>query len=275
MTSRDRLEDAKKIDVDGLELCRRRGDRYWEGLFLGHLGSRLLLLGEWEEALRLAVEAKELAPRRAIIDLVTILPWLHVLRGELPEARRQLESQAGSEDSEDLQARLIGALTQAIVLRAEGRPDDALAAAQEALSVRGAMGARHPFWKLALIEAVEAAFDLDDLDKVTELLGEWERMRPVERTPFLEAHRERFEARLAARRGEAGEVEVRLDEAAELFRELHMPFYLAVTLLERAELTGSQETLAEAREIFERLKARPWLERLSAVTPSAAAAPVP
>ena len=39
-----------------------------------------------------------------------------------------------------------------------------------------------------------------------------------------------------------------------------MPFWVAVTLLEQGEAGG----LAEAREIFERLEAAPWLERVAA-----------
>jgi hypothetical protein len=53
-----------------------------------------------------------------------------------------------------------------------------------------------------------------------------------------------------------------------------VPFYLAVTELEYADWLASQERaeeaeplLAEAREIFERLEAKPWLERAGAVTP--------
>jgi len=38
----------------------------------------------------------------------------------------------------------------------------------------------------------------------------------------------------------------------------------AVALLEHAEATGDGTSLSEAREIFERLKARPWLERVTA-----------
>ena len=52
--------------------------------------------------------------------------------------------------------------------------------------------------------------------------------------------------------------------AAERFRELGIPFWLAVTLLEHGELTGDESLLDEAREIFERLKATPWLERAGA-----------
>ena len=44
-----------------------------------------------------------------------------------------------------------------------------------------------------------------------------------------------------------------------------MPFWVAVTELEHAELLGggaeAERLLAEAREIFERLGATPWLER--------------
>ena len=60
--------------------------------------------------------------------------------------------------------------------------------------------------------------------------------------------------------------------AAGLFRELATPFYLAVTELEYGEWFVNQgraeeaePLLAEAREIFERLEAAPWLERLENV----------
>jgi hypothetical protein len=56
--------------------------------------------------------------------------------------------------------------------------------------------------------------------------------------------------------------------AEDLFRTLGTPFYLAVTQLEHAESLLEQgqrgeaePLLAEARETFERLEAKPWLER--------------
>jgi len=58
-----------------------------------------------------------------------------------------------------------------------------------------------------------------------------------------------------------------LDVAASLFRELEIPFWLGTTLLEYAELTASETSLAEAREIFERLGAKLWLDRASAASP--------
>jgi len=55
--------------------------------------------------------------------------------------------------------------------------------------------------------------------------------------------------------------------AASRFRELEMPFWVAVTEIEHAEILGggpeADQLLASARETFERLGAPPWLERPS------------
>jgi tetratricopeptide (TPR) repeat protein len=273
---RDRWVEAKRIDLEGLELTRKRGDRPQETNFLTHLLADHLVLGEWDDVLRVADELGEAEGDIRRYPRLMALPTLFTWRGEVGEARRELEENESAARADEVQAHVLYLLCEATVLRAEGRSREALAAAEQALEERDKLGrSRHPFFKHALVEAVEAAFDLDDLDKVTELLGEWERMRPVDRTPFLEAHRERFAARLSVRLGEADDVELGLLRAAALFRELETPFYLAVTLLERAELTGNEEALAEAREIFERLEAKPWLERLGRVAPTAAVVPVP
>ena len=78
----------------------------------------------------------------------------------------------------------------------------------------------------------------------------------------------RFRARLAARRADSNEAARLFKGAAGLFRELAFPFYLAVTLLEQGDWLpaldrrqDSEPLLAEARDIFERLEARPWLDR--------------
>ena len=63
-----------------------------------------------------------------------------------------------------------------------------------------------------------------------------------------------------------------LKAAAGGFREYNLPFWLAVTQLEHAEWLAahgrtveSEPLLAEAREIFGRLEATPWLERAERV----------
>ena len=91
----------------------------------------------------------------------------------------------------------------------------------------------------------------------------------------------RFQTRLAALHGEKDGVESGFKGAAGLFREMVFPFYLAATLLEHAEWLSregrSEEArplLSDAREIFERLEARPWLQRLDGVQDRLAATQV-
>ena len=57
-----------------------------------------------------------------------------------------------------------------------------------------------------------------------------------------------------------------------MLRELSIPLYLGAVLAEHAELLASvgRETdasalVVEARELFERLRATPWLERVDAL----------
>jgi tetratricopeptide (TPR) repeat protein len=114
---------------------------------------------------------------------------------------------------------------------------------------------------------MEAALALGDSDRAWELVRIIEALRPGDRPPLLEAHAHRARARLDD--DEAG-----FDAAESDFRRLEMAFYLAVTLLEHGEwLAGhgredeAESLLAEAREIFERLGARPWLERANSVVP--------
>jgi hypothetical protein len=73
---------------------------------------------------------------------------------------------------------------------------------------------------------------------------------------------------LAAARGDADAGASGFQTAAASFREYGLTFWLAVTLLEHGEwLVGqmrgdeAQPLLADAREIFGRLEAAPWLER--------------
>jgi hypothetical protein len=61
------------------------------------------------------------------------------------------------------------------------------------------------------------------------------------------------------------------------FRDIGLPFWVAVTQLELGEwlpgqdrLEEAEPLLAEARGVFEGLRARPWLERADRAIPVAA-----
>jgi hypothetical protein len=126
---------------------------------------------------------------------------------------------------------------------------------------------------------IEAALQLVDLAAAEELLASIEAIPPGKKPQFLHAHAMRFRARLSDLRGDADQVEDGFKGAAGLFREIAVPFYMAVTLVEHGEWLvrhhrpeEAKALLDEAREVFERLRATPWLERVDAALPAAAAA---
>jgi tetratricopeptide (TPR) repeat protein len=264
LAARDRFIDEFEADVEGLRLARRRGDRVAEQRALGHLVHSHWDLGEWDEAEQLVAEM-------TIDDIRTIgertIGTLYVAlgRGNVVEARSAFETGLGEVESDEPQSRLGRRLLEAMVLRAEHRLPEALAAAHEALELRD-LSTLHPFYKLAWIEACETAFELGDEEQIEELLGEVERLPPSDRTPRLVAQEARFRGRLLALRGDPEGAAALLARATEVIRGLQTPYPLAMTLVERAELGADDPAplLAEAREILERLGAKPWLERIDA-----------
>jgi thioesterase domain-containing protein len=129
--------------------------------------------------------------------------------------------------------------------------------------------------KIGIVEAVEAAFALGEQGRAEELLAFVDAVPPGLRSPYLEAQTHRFRARRDG--DDAG-----FEAAAARFRELGIPFWLAVTLLEHGEALVSdgrsdeaQPLLAEARELFEQLGAKPWLERLAQASPAGEPGAVP
>ncbi len=146
-----------------------------------------------------------------------------------------------------------------------------MAAAEEVLTARAelGLGLTNGRVKIALVRAAEAALDLGDVDRVDDLLGMVRAARPGQVTPWLRAQVARLSARMSAAAGQHEAVEPSFEVAEAGLRDLGTPFDLAVTLTEHAEwlvARGRQDQarppLAEAREIFERLRARPWIERI-------------
>lgn len=177
---------------------------------------------------------------------------------------------AEMESSADHQERAAFHLARADILLTAGDPAHALEAAELAFAERETMGFSQEYTKQAFVTAVSAALTLGDVDRAEELLAVVEALPPGSSTQFLQAHCDRFRAHVSAHRGEADEVERRFKRATGLFRELALVFYLGTTQLEFGEWLAGQDRateaeplLAEAREIFDRLEAKPWLERLA------------
>jgi class 3 adenylate cyclase/tetratricopeptide (TPR) repeat protein len=260
---RDRYEDALTYLADALANARRRGSRTSEWGVLSETSYPLFMLGRWDEALATFAEV----PEEHLLDGMTLsfmsaVLEVHVHRGDAAAAARLFSHFEPLLESADLQNRMMTLAGSACVARAEGRLDDALRIGVEASEISQARGTdSSQAMKQGVVEAVEAAFSLGERSRAEELVRWVESVPPGLRSPYLSAQALRFRARLAASDDIAVES---YEAAAKRFRDLKVPFWLAVTLLEHGELAGDTSLLDEAREIFERLDAKPWLERCGA-----------
>jgi len=267
----DRFEEAADTAHEGLEFARRVGNRYWEWAFMAQMYAPFAL-GDWDEVEAMRAQLPEEAWTQARLSFAGLpASWvpIQVHRGRLDKAEELMTMLEELETSADVQERMQYSSGKARVLIAQGRPEDALAAAETAMAAREVVGVSSEAIKEAFGVAMEAALTLDDRDKSLELLAVVDGIPPGRSPQFLQAQVARFRATLAGRNGDAKEAERLFKQAAGRFRELSVPFYLAVTELEHGEWltnrSGSEEAerlLAEARDIFERLEAQPWLDRL-------------
>jgi class 3 adenylate cyclase/tetratricopeptide (TPR) repeat protein len=264
----DRYGEAIELVERAITLARRRGDRRWESLLRTGGLIQLVLLGRWDEALAIAAEEEPLvATETARVNMLQVALLL-CERGDPEAARAMLTAADALRGSDIAQSRSGYAAIEARVLRGEGRPADALASAERGLATLGELDVTDTSIKLALVEAIEAALTLSNLEKADELLAIPELLDPGQLTPFLQAQTARLRARLEGARGERQRVDEGFRSAAALFRQLGLIFYLAVTQLEHAEWLAArghseeaQPLLIEACETFEQLRATPWAAR--------------
>jgi class 3 adenylate cyclase len=244
-----------------LELARRVGDRRWESSFIGGPAAGMMMLGNWDEALDRAAAAEELAVTEFARGLLFQLTPIYAHRGDLDRMRELLAANESMGRSENASWNAAYAMTEALLHSAEGRPDEALAAVDRALALRNQMAGGQGIVRFL---ALEAAGKLADEDKLRELLAAVDELHAGERGAYLRAQQARFRARLPET-----DAESELRKSEQLFVESEMPFYVAVTRLERGEQLLAQgradearPLLEEARSTFDQLGARPWLERL-------------
>ncbi|MGZ4204569.1 MAG: ATP-binding protein [Actinomycetota bacterium] len=275
------FDEAFRADGDGLALARRLGDRFWEWNFVALLVYLRYLVGDWPAVLDLgeAVSHLEDFPtfRFAAVELL-VLAHLHVGRGQLDEAKSVLATFEPFVSSSDVQERASYLAASAAVLRAEGRPREASTAALEAVDLRSILGASFSGVSLGFFEAGEAALALNDDAALESLITVIDGLGAGETTPMLKALAARLRAHLV--KDEDGAVGALFEASAAILRKAGTVFWLGVTLLDHAEWLARVGRTAEvarlsdeARGVFERLGAVPWLERLDrlAVTASSGA----
>ena len=258
--------------------ARKRGDR--EQLTIARLRSMLTLveLGRWQEAVARAAEVDQLHASPWARSFLIANVAVHCEQGKPDKAQTVLDEQEWQRDAEQAEVAASYAAVEARLLRSLNRPAEALAAAERGLAHRTEVGITNSPIKRSLVEALEATLVLDDNTKADELLALADSLQPGQLTPSLKAQRHRFRARLDARRGNHDHVDCNYRQAETIFHEHGLVFHHAVTQLEHVEWLISQgrggqaqPLLAQARETFEQLEAKPWLERLAtaeATTPA-------
>jgi class 3 adenylate cyclase/tetratricopeptide (TPR) repeat protein len=279
---RDRYDDAIELCREGLALARKVGQRTNEWYLLGLLSVCQIRTGDWAEALEAAKQVPESAYPEWGLLVGTQRIEIAIARGETGEAERVLSLLAHLEASADMQDRSSYSAAKAVVLEAKGEYERALRTSEGVLDVLDAAGfGASTDAKMALVKGLESALALRKFGDADSLLARIDAMPPGKRPPFLRAQAARFRARLGAARGDDTDVEQGFKTASAILREHRLVFDLAATELEHAEWlvaegrrAEAEPLLAEAREIFDRLDAKPYVRRAAALA-AGTEAPVP
>jgi class 3 adenylate cyclase/tetratricopeptide (TPR) repeat protein len=259
----DRLADARATLEDALSDARVRGDRIWETHLSGQLAEVLVLQGEWDRAWAMVDPLGE-EVSHGFGHSLRLNPATNLLvgRGLFDQAQILVEREAVLRTSTDIQTQGTYLMSQSAVLFAQGRYAEALPLAERSFEIWRTLNQPH-YEVEGYATAIQSALALDDVARAEALLRDLHAMPAIERRAMIDAQEHRLRAKISAHRG--GDPQADFAAAAAIFRELGMPYSLAVTLGEAAE-AGASDEVEEARQIFARLGARPWLERLEAVS---------
>ncbi len=256
----DKLDEMTTVYDEAMDLAQRIGHSTWQMYYLGIETIRCVSTGEWDRALELVEECRQ-APDVPIFLMQRLIDvtFVHVNRGDLAAAREMLAAGADLQGSEEVQSRATYSWASSLILFAEGRLEEALAAADDVAEV-AARGGDLPE---ALINQLNVSFEADPR-RCEEILRGVEAMKPGEKQPSLRAHAGRIRAKMSP-----DVADENFEYAIGIFRRIPARFWLAVSLLEQAESLGSRGhaedaavRLAEAGAIFEGLRAAPWIERV-------------
>jgi class 3 adenylate cyclase/tetratricopeptide (TPR) repeat protein len=271
LNRRDLCDEAATVLEQGLGYARRVGDRGWEAVLLGELGWSQSVTGRWEQAFAGFEQIPEERLVESNVGLLIALQEPLVAQGRVGEAQRVLAIYERLQASTDVTERAAYRAAESVVLLAAGAQRDALTAAESVLGAIDELGPSDPNIKVALPLALEAALALGMRERAEALVAQIESLPPGQLAPSIRAHAARFRGRLAAAAGDERNADSSYVAAGSIFREFAMPFWLAITQTEHGEwLAGTgrvdeaEPLLDEARETFERLAAKVWLERLQA-----------
>jgi class 3 adenylate cyclase/tetratricopeptide (TPR) repeat protein len=253
---------------------RRAGHRVTLTYAIMNLITAMVLLGDWDAADEELTQAKDSGGLAGIEHFAAFGAWLAALRGDAAAAEALLAGLPVLRASESHQDQAIISVAEAFAAAASGRPKDALRCARATLAQAGALGMRHEALRWAWPLAARSAYELGDPAAVRELLGQLDSYSPGHLAPMLRAERELARARLAVINGDPAATEL-FAAAISRLREHSTPYHLAHGLLDHAQhllRDGDHEAAAaaigEARDIAQRLRCNPLLDRAADLGPA-------
>jgi DNA-binding CsgD family transcriptional regulator len=250
--------------------CRATGSLSALTVALGNLAVAEAWLGRWDDAVGNATEGLQLASetgQQAIeAALRSLLAWFAAQQGRADDCRRYADQALGMAFVRRLPVVTATATWQLAQLDLmEGRPEAALDRLR-GLAVPGQPGAHPPTALLASGDLVEAATRVGDVEAAEPVVERLERWAAADGWTWVSVTAGRCRALITD--GPDADDRFRAALAVDGIGEL--PFQLARTELAYGEWLRRARRRAEARtqlraalELFERLDARPWIERAS------------
>ena len=261
------LEQARAV-------ARRLGSRADEWLVEGIMAVLLFELGRWDEALEVAerLTADEVSDRYSAVEAAVGRCLVLLERGDIELAGSDM-ARLEQEPIEHTEFAAMKTAMRVSLLRHQGDSRAALELARSRLETETRTVLDRWVQEIR-VQALEATLEVGDLSGASELVAAVRTTAAHADVPYLRVQADRFAARIAARQPGIIAAAPLFRRAAAAFRELEQPFSLAVVLLEHAEASGDPSEAAplleEASGTFERLGARPWLERAHAAQGSGA-----
>jgi class 3 adenylate cyclase/tetratricopeptide (TPR) repeat protein len=226
----------------------------------------LLLDGAWDHADRVLHDAIEIDQLGGEGIVGVSASFLAALRGD-PDGAAAYAPRPGLQASEDAQDRGSIAIRDAVVADTTNRPADALRHALAVIALTPTLGISHEYLRWAWPLAARTAHALGNADTVAELLALLDAHPDGHLPPLLRAERDLARAKVAAADGDPNSANA-LIAAVTSLRQVASPYHLAHGLLDHAghlieigDQAGATGLVDEARDIAERLRARPLLDR--------------
>jgi len=257
----DDPEAAYRLSREGVAKARRWGQLFGLRYLLGNAADAATQIGDWDWVLEQVRDPIwEDAETSERIWLGSIEAEILAARGE-PVAERIAELTTLAADFDDPQYHGVAEIAAWAEMLASGRHREVVERGRASLAWGGQGAVDFAPWIVS-----RAALRLHDADAIREMLAVEEGARRGRRQA---AHRAAIEGALASVEGRGPEARAHHVEALRLYREMGLWWTLANASLDAIvadalEPAERQRVADEARTIFERLGAHPYLAQLDA-----------